>query len=75
MGSGLVQLELKEWSFARCQKETFGKMKEYYRGRSDDQNQAIPGELDAVGRAGGSPIYQERKSSTSRGRDVSVMDD
>jgi|TARA_R110000782_G_scaffold84941_1_gene165386 hypothetical protein len=56
-------------------KETFGKMKEYYRGKSDDQNQAIPGELDAVGRAGGSPIYQERKTSTSRGRDVSVMDD
>ena len=55
--------------------ETFGKMKEYYLGRSQEQNESIPGELDALGRNSGLPIFQERKSTTSQGRDVSVMDD
>jgi len=55
--------------------ETFGKMKDYYLGRSQEQNESIPGELDALGRNSGLPIFQERKSTTSQGRDVSVMDD
>ena len=55
--------------------ETFGKMKDYYLGRSREQNESIPGELDALGRNSGLPIFQERKSTTSQGRDVSVMDD
>ena len=55
--------------------ETFGKMKDYYLGRSREQNESIPGELDALGRNSGLPIFQERKSTTSHGRDVSVMDD
>ncbi len=55
--------------------DKFSSMKDYYRGRSDEQNESIPGELDALGRSGGIPIHQERRSTTSRGRDVSAMDD
>jgi|TARA_R110001599_G_scaffold74152_1_gene204633 hypothetical protein len=55
--------------------ETFKSMKEYYLGKSQEQNESIPGELDALGRSGGIPIHQERKSTTSQGRDVSIMDD
>jgi|TARA_R110000751_G_scaffold136295_2_gene239284 hypothetical protein len=55
--------------------DAFSSMKDYYRGRSEEQNESIPGELDAVQRNGGIPIHQERSSTTSRGRDVSVMDD
>ena len=50
-------------------------MKKYYLGKSDEQNESIPGELDAIGRNGGIPIQQERSSTTSQGRDVSIMDD
>ena len=55
--------------------DKFKKMKQYYRGKSEDQNEAIPGELDAIARTGGIPIHQDRKSTSSRGRDVSVMAD
>ena len=64
---GMILCEMPEDSFAS--------MKDYYRGRSEEQNESIPGELDAIGRSGGLPIQQERSSTTSRGRDVSVMDD
>jgi len=33
------------------------------------------GDLDALGRKTGQPIYQERKSTSSRGRDLAAMDD
>ena len=55
--------------------EKFKAMKEYYQGKNLDQNEAIPGELDAMARTGGISIQQDRKSTSSRGRDVSVMND
>ena len=55
--------------------ETFKQMKDYYHGRNQEQNESIPGELDALQRNNGLPIFQERRSTTSQGRDVSVMDD
>lgn len=55
--------------------EKYHSMKDYYRGRNDSQNESIQGELDALGRNAGLPIQQNRSSSVSRGRDVSVMDD
>jgi len=56
-------------------KEKFKSMKAYYNQRNDEQNESIPGELDAMARTGGIPIQQDRKSSSSRGRDISVMAD
>ena len=50
-------------------------MKAYYNNKSVEANQSIAGDLDALGRNNGQPIYQERKSSSSRGRDLSVMED
>jgi hypothetical protein len=50
-------------------------MKDYYRERGDSQNESIPGELDAMARTGGIPIHQDRKSTSSQGRDISVMAD
>jgi hypothetical protein len=50
-------------------------MKDYYRGRAEEQNESIPGELDAMARTGGIPIHQDRKSTSSSGRDISVMAD
>ena len=55
--------------------EKFKSMKAYYNQRNDEQNESIPGELDAMARTGGIPIQQDRKSSSSRGRDISVMAD
>ena len=55
--------------------EKFKAMKEYYQGKNLDQNEAIPGELDAMARTGGISIQQDRNSTSSRGRDVSVMND
>jgi hypothetical protein len=49
-------------------------MKAYYSEKSDQQNDALSGELDSLGRRSGQTIYQDRKSSTSRGR-VSAMED
>jgi hypothetical protein len=50
-------------------------MKNYYQNKSSEANEAIPGELDALGRKTGQRIYQDRASNSSRGRDLSVMDD
>ena len=55
--------------------EKHRQMKNYYNNKSVEANQSIAGDLDALGRNNGQPIYQERKSSSSRGRDLSVMDD
>jgi hypothetical protein len=56
-------------------KERHASMKAYYQGKSNDQNQSVVGELDALGRQSGLPIHQERKSETSRGRQLSAMSD
>ena len=56
-------------------KEKHRAMKEYYHNRSIEANESVAGDLEALGRNNGQPIYQERKSSSSRGRDLSVMDD
>ena len=56
-------------------KERHASMKAYYQGKSNDQNQSVVGELDALGRQSGRPIHQERKSETSRGRQLSAMSD
>jgi len=50
-------------------------MKEYYSSKNGEQNESIASDLDALGRRNGQPIYQERKSSVSGGRQVSVMED
>ena len=56
-------------------KEKHQPMKEYYHNRSVEANESVAGDLEALGRNNGQPIYQERKSSSSRGRDLSVMED
>jgi hypothetical protein len=55
--------------------EKFKSMKDYMHSRNVEQNQSIPGELDAMARSGGIPIQQNRESTTSRGRDIPVMSD
>ena len=50
-------------------------MKAYYNNRSVEANESIAGDLDALGRKTGQSIFQNRESSSSRGRDLSVMDD
>ena len=55
--------------------EKHRQMKDYYHNRSLEANESIAGDLDALGRKTGQPIYQERKSTSSRGRDLSVMED
>mgnify|MGYP003632755339 FL=1 len=50
-------------------------MKAYHYGKSREQNESLSGDLDALGRKAGQPIFQERKSSVSGGRQMSVMDD
>ena len=55
--------------------ETHKKMKAYYNNRNSEQNESISGNLDALGRQTGQSIYQNRKSSSSRGRDYSAMED
>ena len=49
--------------------------KDYYENRNFEQNESVVGELDAIGRNNGQPIFQDRKSSASRGRPLSAMDD
>tara|TARA_R110002153_G_scaffold25612_1_gene81181 strand:+ start:1494 stop:1979 length:486 start_codon:yes stop_codon:yes gene_type:complete len=49
--------------------------KAYYANRNNEQNESVVGELDALGRNTGQPIFQERKSSNSRGRPLSAMND
>jgi len=48
---------------------------DYYSGKNQEQNESISGDLDALGRHSGQPIYQERKSETSRGRSLSAASD
>ena len=55
--------------------ETHKQMKAYYNNRNSEQNESVSGDLDALGRKTGQSIYQTRKSSSSRGRDYSVMED
>ena len=55
--------------------EKHRQMKNYYNNKSVEANQSVAGDLDALGRKTGQPIYQERKSTSSHGRDLSVMDD
>ena len=55
--------------------EKHRQMKNYYNNKSVEANQSVAGDLDALGRKTGQPIYQDRKSTSSRGRDLSVMDD
>ena len=50
-------------------------MKAYYNNKSVEQNESLAGDLDSLGQKTGQPIYQERKSSVSGGRQVSVMED
>ena len=50
-------------------------MKNYYSGKNAEQNESVVGELEALGRRSGQPIYQERKSETSRGRSLSAASD
>jgi|TARA_R110000851_G_scaffold315429_1_gene477899 hypothetical protein len=55
--------------------EKHRQMKNYYNNKSVEANQSIAGELDAIGRKTGQPIYQTRESTSSRGRNISAMDD
>ena len=50
-------------------------MKDYYSGKNEEQNESVVGELEALGRSSGQPIYQERRSETSRGRSLSAASD
>jgi hypothetical protein len=63
---GMVLCEMPE--------EKHDAMKTYYGEKSLEQNDALSGELDSLGRRSGQTIYQDRKSSSSRGR-VSAMED
>jgi len=55
--------------------ERHAAQKRYYQGKNTEQNEAVAGELDALGRRSGQAFYQERKSETSRGRQLSAMND
>ena len=50
-------------------------MKAYHHQKSVEQNESLAGDLDALGRKTGQEIFQERKSSVSGGRQMSVMED
>ena len=50
-------------------------MKSYYSNKNGEQNESVAGDLDALGRRNGLPIHQDRKSETSRGRNLSAMSD
>ena len=50
-------------------------MKDYHHNKSLEQNESLAGDLNALEQKTGQRIYQERKSSVSGGRKVSVMDD
>jgi hypothetical protein len=50
-------------------------MKAYYSGKSQEQNEAVVGELDAIGRRNGLQIQQDRHSEVSRGRSLSAASD
>jgi len=50
-------------------------MKAYYSGKSQEQNESVVGELDAIGRRNGLQIQQDRHSEVSRGRSLSAASD
>ena len=56
-------------------KERHKAQKDYYKNKSSEANESIAGDLDALGRNNGQRIYQDRTSNSSRGRDLSVMED
>ena len=55
--------------------DTHRSMKDYYEGKTEELNESVNNELRNTERAGGLPIQQDRKSSVSRGGDLSVMED
>ena len=55
--------------------EKHRQMKQYHQSKSDEQNESLTGDLNALEQRAGQKIFQERKSSVSGGRQVSVMDD
>ena len=42
-------------------KEKYKSMKAYYNEKSTQQNRSLAGDLDALGRKAGQPIYQEER--------------
>ena len=56
-------------------KERHLAMKQYYLNKNGEQNESVAGDLDALGRRHGQPIHQDRRSETSRGRNLSAMSD
>jgi hypothetical protein len=56
-------------------KERHLAMKQYYLNKNGEQNESVAGDLDALGRRNGLPIHQDRRSETSRGRNLSAMSD
>jgi hypothetical protein len=56
-------------------KEKHRQMKDYYAGKSKEQNQSLSSDLQALESKTGHKIHQERKSSVSGGRQLSAMDD
>ena len=55
--------------------EKHKQMKQYHQNKSVEQNESLAGDLNALEQRTGQKIYQDRQSSTSGGRQVSVMDD
>mgnify|MGYP003118836597 FL=1 len=55
--------------------EKHKQMKNYYNNKSNEQNESLSGDLNALENKTGQRIFQERKSSVSGGRQVSVMND
>tara|TARA_R100000664_G_scaffold11944_1_gene19211 strand:- start:5661 stop:6140 length:480 start_codon:yes stop_codon:yes gene_type:complete len=50
-------------------------MKDYYSGKNAEQNESVANDLEKLGRRSGLPISQDRQTTTSRGQDVSIMND
>ena len=50
-------------------------MKNYYSGKNAEQNESVSYDLDALGSRSGLPISQDRQTTTSRGQDLSIMND
>ena len=55
--------------------EKHKQMKQYHQNKSVEQNESLAGDLNALEQRTGQKIFQERKSSASGGRQVSVMSD
>ena len=50
-------------------------MKKYYSGKNAEQNESVSHDLDALGSRSGLPISQDRQTTTSRGQDLSIMNE